>query len=379
MTSLLVTNDFPPKVGGIQSYLCELWRRLPPEETHVLTTPYPDAADWDATQPFGIERVRQRVLLPAPGLARRVDTVARERGADVIFLDPVLPLGLIGRRLRAAPHVLIAHGAEVNVPGRLPGGRMLARRVLRAASGLVAAGEYPARAAARAAGTELPTLVVPPGVDPERFHALGAAERAAARHRFGLAADRPLVLGLSRLVPRKGFDVLIDAVAGTDARVQLAIGGAGRDARRLERRAAERGITGRCTFLGRVPDADLADLYACADVFAMVCRERWGGLEAEGYGIVFVEAAACGVPSVAGRSGGSHEAVVDGETGFVVDPHDVGGVRAALDRLLGDDALRERLGAAARKRAVEELTYDRQVDRLLPLTRGDLGALSPLR
>jgi phosphatidyl-myo-inositol dimannoside synthase len=379
VTSLLVTNDFPPKVGGIQSYLYELWRRLPPEETHVLTTSYAGAADWDAAQPFSIERVRQRVLLPVPGLARRVDAMAREREADVIFLDPVLPLGLVGRRLYAAPHVLIAHGAEVNVPGRLPGSRTLARRVLRAASGLVAAGEYPARVAARVAGAALPTLVVPPGVDPDRFRPLSARDRAEARLRFGLDSDRPLVLGLSRLVPRKGFDILIDAVAGLDGRVQLAVGGVGRDARRLARRAAERGITGRCTFLGRVPDADLADLYACADVFAMLCRERWGSLETEGYGIVFVEAAACGVPSIAGRSGGSHEAVVDGETGFVVDPHDTGGVRAALDRLLGDDALRERLGAAARKRAVGELTNDRQVERLLPLTRGDLGALSPLR
>ncbi len=142
---------------------------------------------------------------------------------------------------------------------------------------------------------------------------------------------------------------------------------------------AERGIAGRCTFLGRVPEDDLADLYGCADVFAMLCRERWGGLEAEGYGIVFVEAAACGVPSVAGRSGGSHEAVVDGETGFVVDPRDAAGVRAALEELLGDDALRARLGEAARTRAVEELTYDRQVARLLPVTRGDLSVLSPLR
>jgi phosphatidylinositol alpha-1,6-mannosyltransferase len=379
VTSLLVTNDFPPKVGGIQSYLYELWRRLPPEETHVLTTPYAGVADWDAAQRFSIERVHQRVLLPSPRLTRRVDAMARELGADVIFLDPVLPLGLVGCRLHAAPHVLIAHGAEVNVPGRLPGSRTLARRVLRAASGLVAAGEYPARIAARVAGAALPTLIVPPGVDPDRFRPLSATDREAARHRFGLAADRPLVLGLSRLVPRKGFDVLIDAVAGLDPRVQLAVGGAGRDDRRLARRAAERGITDRCTFLGRVPEADLADLYGCADVFAMLCRERWGGLEAEGYGIVFVEAAACGVPSIAGRSGGSHEAVVDGETGFVVDPHDAGGVRAALDRLLGDDALRERLGAAARKRAAEELAYDRQVERLLPVTRGELGALSPLR
>jgi phosphatidyl-myo-inositol dimannoside synthase len=379
VTSLLVTNDFPPKVGGIQSYLYDLWRRLPPGETRVLTTAYPGAAEWDAAQAFGIERVRQRVLLPSTGLARRVDAVARESGADVIFVDPVLPLGLIGRRLRAAPHVVIAHGAEVNVPGRLPGGRSLVRRALRSASALVAAGAYPARVSERAAGVPLPTLVVPPGVDADRFRPLSEDERAAARRRFGLGADRPLVLGLSRLVPRKGFDVLIDAVAGIDPDVQLAVGGAGRDAKRLEAHAAKSGITGRCRFLGRVPDAELADVYGCADVFAMLCRERWGGLEAEGYGIVFVEAAACGVPSVAGRSGGSHEAVVDGETGFVVDPLDVAGVRTALERLLRDDALRARLGAAARKRAVDELTYDRQVTRLLPVTRGDLGALTPLR
>jgi phosphatidylinositol alpha-1,6-mannosyltransferase len=379
VTSLLVTNDFPPKVGGIQSYLYELWRRLPPGETHVLTTAYPGAAEWDAAQLFDIARVRQRVLLPAPGLADRVDAIARERGADVIFLDPVLPLGLVGRRLRAAPHVLIAHGAEVNVPARLPGGRALARGVLRAGSGLVAAGEYPARVAARAADAALPTLVVPPGVDPDRFRPLDAGECDAARRRFGVAADRPLVLGLSRLVPRKGFDVLIDAIAGLDPAVQLALGGAGRDARRLERRAAERGISGRTTFLGRVPEAELASVFGCADVFAMVCRERWGGLEAEGYGIVFVEAAACGVPAIAGRSGGSHEAVVDCETGFVVDPHDTAAVRGALEKLLSDDALRTRLGDAARRRAVDELTYDRQVARLLPVTRGDFGALQPLR
>jgi phosphatidylinositol alpha-1,6-mannosyltransferase len=379
VTSLLVTNDFPPKMGGIQSYLYELWRRLPPAETHVLTTPYPDAAAWDDAQAFTVERARRRVLLPTPELARRADAIARERAADVVFLDPTLPLGLVGPRLRAAPYVVIAHGAEVNVPGHLPGARMLARRVLRSAAGLVAAGEYPARVAARAAGAAVPTLVVPPGVDVDRFRPLGAEERSAARRRFGLASDRPLVLGLSRLVPRKGFDVLIDAVAGLQADVHLVIGGAGRDARRLERHAAARGVTGRCTFLGRVPGADLPALYGCADVFAMLCRERWAGLEAEGFGIVFVEAAACGVPSVAGRSGGSHEAVVDGETGFVVDPRDVADVRAALQRLLGDDALRTRLGRAARARAVGELTYERQVARLLPVTRGDLAALSPLR
>jgi len=125
-----------------------------------------------------------------------------------------------------------------------------------------------------------------------------------------------------------------------------------------------------------VADADLPALYACADVFAMLCRDRWGGLEAEGYGIVFVEAAACGVPAIAGRSGGSAEAVVDGETGFVVEPRDVGAVRAALDRLLRDDDLRARMGAAARARATTELSYDALAARLVPLAAGDLSTLA---
>jgi phosphatidylinositol alpha-1,6-mannosyltransferase len=156
--------------------------------------------------------------------------------------------------------------------------------------------------------------------------------------------------------------------------VHVALAGAGRDRARLARRA--RALGPRATILGRVDDAQLARLYGAADVFAMLCRDRWGGLEAEGYGIVFVEAAACGVPAIAGRSGGSHEAVVDGETGYVVEPTDMVAVRGALDRLLRDDALRSRLGAAARRRAVEELSYDVLAARLAPLAAGDLSVFA---
>ena len=375
MPSLLVTNDFPPKHGGIQSYLYELWRRLPPDETTVLTTPFAGAAEWDAEQAFRVERTRERVLLPTRRLARHIDALAREVHADVIFLDPMLPLGLIGPRLSAAPYVVIAHGAEITLPGRLPGSRALGRRVLRGAAGVVAAGEYPAEQCARTAGRALPTLILPPGVDPERFHPIDAQARAAVRARYRLAADRPLILGLSRLVPRKGFDVLIRALAQLDDSVQLAIAGAGRDERRLMDLAISHQVHPRVRFLGRLASEEVAPLYASADVFAMLCRDRWGGLEAEGFGIVFVEAAACGTPSVAGRSGGSHEAVVDGETGFVVAPRSVDSVRDALARLLGDDALRARLGAAARERAVRELAYDVLAAKLLPVSRGELGSL----
>ena len=168
-----------------------------------------------------------------------------------------------------------------------------------------------------------------------------ADDVAATRRKFGLDPERPLVLGLSRLVPRKGFDVVIDAVRALDG-VQLAIAGGGRDRKRLERHA---GGAANVRFLGRVDDADLPALYGSADAFAMCCRDRWGGLEAEGFGIVFLEAAACGVPAVAGRSGGAHEAVVDGETGFVVSPRDVAAVRAALAKLCSDEELRARMGA----------------------------------
>jgi phosphatidylinositol alpha-1,6-mannosyltransferase len=375
MPSLLVTNDFPPKLGGIQSYLYELWRRLPPDETTVFTTVHEGSVAWDAQQAFRVVRARHKVLLPTRALTRAVDALAREVGADVIFLDPMLPLGLIGPRLQSAPYVVITHGAEITLPASAPGLRGLGRRVLRGAAAVVAAGGYPARQATRVAGRELPGVVVPPGVDGERFRPLAADQRAAERARLGLHPDRPLVLGLSRLVPRKGFDVVIDAVAGLPD-VHLALAGVGRDLARLERRARRSGAD--VTFLGRVSESELSRLYGCADAFAMCCRERWAGIEAEGFGIVFLEAAACAVPAVAGRSGGADEAVVDGETGYVVAPRDVMSVRAALDVLCHDAARRVDMGRAARERALAEYSYDGLVARLLPIARGDFSAAAPL-
>lgn len=359
MKHLLVTNDFPPKVGGIQSYLWELWRRLPPSEFAVLTTPYAGDREFDAAQPFRVERTRDRVLLPHPALVRRIDTFARELDASLVLLDPALPIGLAGPRLER-PYGVVLHGAEVTVPGRLPATSQLLGRVLRGARVVVAAGQYSANEAERVARRTLPTVVVPPGVDTERFRSIDDAERVAARRRFGLDPHAPLIVGISRLVPRKGFDTVLEAsarLASTYPGLVVAIAGSGRDDFRLRRLAARVGAPAR--FLGRVPNDDLPALYGCADVFAMACRNRWGGLEQEGFGIVFLEAAAAGVAQVAGRSGGSAEAVLDGVTGFVVDPpDDVTAVAAAIDRLLGDADLRGRLASESRRRAVEQFSYD---------------------
>jgi phosphatidyl-myo-inositol dimannoside synthase len=365
MKHLLVTNDFPPKHGGIQNYLWELWRRLPSDSFVVYTTPFAGTTEWDAAQPFEVIRSREPVLLPHPLMARRVDSIADRVGADLVLLDPALPIGAIGPSLRHRYGVVL-HGAEVTVPGRVPALRTALARVLSKAEIVIAAGGYPAAEAIHAARRDLPIVIVPPGVDTDRFRPLSATQKRDARTRLGIDPDAVVVLGQSRLVPRKGFDILIRAAAQLAPQrptMQVLIGGAGRDRERLEKLAAELHAPAR--FLGRVPDADLADVFGLADVFAMVCRNRWGGLEQEGFGIVFTEAAAAGVPQIAGRSGGSHEAVVDGETGFVVDePSDVNAVADALARLVDDSELRERMGAAARTRAEREGTYDGLAARL---------------
>jgi phosphatidylinositol alpha-1,6-mannosyltransferase len=365
VTHLLVTNDFPPKVGGIQSYLWELWRRLDPASFTVLTTPYDGAAEWDADQPFRVVRAREKMLLPTPSLARRIDALADEVGAELVVLDPGLPVGLLGPRLKR-PYGLVLHGAEVTVFGRLPVTRQLLARTLRHASEVIAAGGYPAAEAERAARKRLPITIVPPGVDPERFRPLDDEQKAKARARLGLPESGRLVVSLSRLVPRKGMDVLIRAsvlLRETRPDLVIAIGGGGRDRQRLDKLVQQTDAPVR--MLGRVPEADLPDLYGCADVYAMLCRNRWGGLEQEGFGIVFLEAAACAVPQVAGDSGGAAEAVEDGRTGIVVgrptDPH---AVAHALAGLLEDAERRAAMGAAARQRAVAEFGYDVLAGRL---------------
>lgn len=376
-------------MGGIQSYLWELWRRLPPDDVTVLTASRDGSDWWDAQQKFRVIRSREPVLLPNPHLARKVRRLAGTFGAQAIVIDPALPLGLLGPHL-GLPYALVLHGAEVTVPGRLPVSRQLLARALSGASLWVSAGGYAEAEALRALGgataesgaatparppARHPCVRIPPGVDIERFHPLAYIDRLAARARFGLPASGPLAVSVSRLVPRKGMDTFIEAAQRASSRVpglSVAIAGDGRDRARLERLAEAVSVP--VKLLGELTDAELPEFYACSDCFALCSRSRWGGLEQEGFGAVLVEAASSGVPCITIESGGVSEAVVDGETGFVVKPAATGRpgrlgqsreraveaarVADALVEVLTDRALARRLGEAGRQRAERELSYD---------------------
>ena len=365
---LLVTNDFPPKTGGIQVYLHELWRRLDAGRAAVLTaSSHEDAKNFDSESELAIERVAASTLfLPTPKVLAAIEEAIERHQPDLVLLDPAWPLGLLGPRL-SRPYGVILHGAEVTVPGRLSLVASSLRYVLCRASVAVCAGTYPENEARRVAAEYMPPVIqVPPGVDTTRFRPLDGERRDRVRSSMGLREDGLLVSSYSRLVPRKGMDTLLRASArlrGEFPSLHLAIGGAGRDRARLEKLARKIGAP--VTFLGRVPDDQLSDWLGASDLMVMDCRSRWLGLEQEGFGIVFVEAAATGVAQIAGRSGGSHEAVLDGVTGIVVEhSRSVRELSDAIRALLSDHELRREYGRNSRELAVSRFEWDTLARRL---------------
>lgn len=365
---LLVTNDYLPKTGGIQVYLHELWRRLDAGRAVVLTaTSDPRAAQFDEDCDVVIERVPEGTLFaPQPRALRAIEEAIARHQPEIVLLDPAWPLGLLGPRL-SRPYGVILHGAEVAIPGRLPVASSSMRYILRHAAVALCAGSYPEAEARRVAGADMPPVIqIPPGVDVERFSPISSSRRHEVREKFGFAESDVVVVSYSRLVPRKGMDTLIRAAAqlrGHFPELVVAIGGSGRDRERLEKLAQHEHAPVR--FLGRVSDDDLPGWIAASDLMVMDCRSRWLGLEQEGFGIVFAEAAACGVAQIAGRSGGSHDAVEHGVTGLVVDnPSSSSDLATAMAKLLGDADLRGQLGSNARRHAESTFSWTLLAERL---------------
>jgi phosphatidyl-myo-inositol dimannoside synthase len=365
---LIVTNDFPPRSGGIQSFVHALATRLPPGQVVVYAPAWQGAAEFDARQPFAVVRHPTSLMLPVPGVARRARAILASHGCDTVLFGAAAPLGLLAPALRRAGArriVALTHGHEAGWAA-LPGSRSLLRRIGEHVDVLTYLGEYVrirlARALTPAAASRLVRLA--PGVDTESFRP--GAGGAAIRAKLGIAAEAPVVVCVSRMVRRKGQDTLIrvwprvlaelssqagsllNATPGSaqhPARYHepvLLLVGDGPYAGRLRARVRRSGLIGSVIFAGPVPWEELPAYYDAGSIFAMPCRTRRGGLDVEGLGLVYLEASATGLPVIGGDSGGAPDAILPGETGYVVGGRDEAALTDRLVRLLSDPA-----GAAA--------------------------------
>ncbi|MCK0173387.1 glycosyltransferase family 4 protein [Mycolicibacterium sp. F2034L] len=373
---LLVTNDYPPRRGGIQSYLEAFVDSLVAldgaggHEITVYAPAWKGAADYDAAAPYDVVRHPGSLMLPEPSVAGRMRRLIADRDIETVWFGAAAPLALLAplaRRAGAGRVLASTHGHEVGW-SMLPVARSALRRIGDDTDVVTFISRYTRRRFAGAFGPRAALEHLPPGVDTDRFTPDPAA-REELRSRYGLG-DRPVVVCVSRLVPRKGQDVLIKAMPAILRRVPdaaLVIVGGGPHRETLQRLAASHDVTENVHFTGGVPGEELPAHHAMADVFAMPCRTRGAGLDVEGLGIVYLEASASGVPVVAGRSGGAPETVRDGETGVVVDGTDVAEVAARVGELLRDRDRAAAMGAEGRRWAVDNWQWATRAARLSEL------------
>ncbi|KWT60355.1 alpha-(1-2)-phosphatidylinositol mannosyltransferase [Streptomyces albus subsp. albus] len=376
--TLIVTNDFPPRPGGIQAFLHSMALRLDPDRVVVYASTWKRSkegvaatARFDAEQPFPVVRDRTTMLLPTPRVTRTASALLRRHGCSSVWFGAAAPLGLMAPALRRAGArriVATTHGHEAGW-AQLPASRQLLRRIGEGTDTITYLGEYTrSRIAAALTPAAAGRMVqLPPGVDEKTFHPGSGGDEVRAR--LGLA-ERPVVVCVSRLVPRKGQDTLIEAMPRILAEVPdavLLIVGGGPYEKQLHALAVEKGVADSVRFTGSVPWEELPAHYGAGDVFAMPCRTRRGGLDVEGLGIVYLEASATGLPVVAGDSGGAPDAVLDGETGYVVPG---GSPTVAAERviaLLKDPEARRRMGERGRAWVEEKWRWDLLAERLKEL------------
>jgi len=346
MRLLIVTNDYPPKPGGIQMYLQNLVDAYP-DDVHVVAPSDDDAGVDEA----GVTRGERGYMLPTRKTLALVSRVVGSFEPDAILFGAPHPLTPLGPKLRerfGIPFGVLSHGAEITIPGAVPIVSRKLGSVLAAADVRFAVSRFTAANVARLSGE--PATFLGAGVEVDTFTP-GPSTRLK---------NRPVIGCVSRFVPRKGQEKVLEAASMLDRDVEVLMVGKGRTEKRIRKRAEELGV--RTTFAVDVPWVDLPDLYRSMDVFVMPCESRWRGLEVEGLGLVFLEAAASGIPVIAGDSGGAPETVVVGETGFVAtDPPTIA---RHIEGLLDGPARASAMGAAGRDFVVREFTWDRVIQRL---------------
>jgi len=371
--TLLVTNDFPPRAGGIQSYVQSLAERLPAGDLVVYAPSWAGDTEFDARQPFPIFRHPGSLMLPGRQVRRRAAELVRDHRIGAVWYGAAAPLSLLSPALRVegvVRTVASTHGHEVGW-SMVPGARRALRRIGRTNDVITFVSQFARRRISAALGPEAALEYLPPGVRVDTFRP-DPASRRTVRAQYGLG-DAPLLLSVSRLVSRKGQDTLIRAVPAIARRVpdlRLLIVGDGPDAPRLRGLVHTLGLLDRVVFTGSIPWSQLPAHYTAGDVFAMPCRTRGSGLDVEGLGIVFLEASASGLPVIAGRSGGAPETVQQGRTGVVVNGRQVDAVATAAVDLLTDRSRCAEWGANGRAWVSRAWNWDSSANRLASLLSG---------
>ncbi|CAN5783877.1 glycosyltransferase family 4 protein [soil metagenome] len=351
MRLLVVTNDFPPHPGGIENYIYSLVRRWPAQDVVVVTRRMPGGDEFDAAQDFEILREPVGTLLPKPDLVRRINVLAAGRKIDLVHFPSALPLGLMGQGL-GRPYAVSVHGGEFVLASRIPGARTALKAVCRKAAVLLPESSFAESLVKKLIGPGAMVTRVTCGVDAARY---GSAEPV------DLGVDGPVVVSVSRLVPRKGGRTLIQAfpqVLSSHPDAHLLIVGGGPDLDRLRMMTDEAGLGPSVTLTGPQPWDRIPSYLAAGDIFALPTRNRFLGTETEGLPLVFVEAAAAGLPLIGADVGGVGDAVRQGETGLMVDGADADQTAAAIVRLLDDPEESHRMGAAAREMVLREFSWD---------------------
>ncbi|MGH3871179.1 MAG: glycosyltransferase family 4 protein [Pseudonocardiaceae bacterium] len=364
---LLVSNDFPPRAGGIQAYLHKLTTALPAGEVAVYAPDWPGAAAFDAQLPFPVVRHPGTLMLPTPAVLRRTVSLLRDLRCETAWFGAAAPLALLGPALRCAGArrvVASSHGHEVGW-SMLPLSRMALRRIGTDADVVTTVSRYTRRRIAAAFGPQAALELLPPGVDCAEFHPDPVTRtEIRRRHRLG---EAPVVLCVSRLVARKGQDMLVKALPAIRRRVPgsvLLLVGDGPHRAAVHRLAESCGVADAVVCTGPVPWSELPAYYAAGDVFAMPCRTRGRGLDVEGLGLVYLEAAATGLPVVAGDAGGARETVRAGDTGELVDGRDVAAVARTVGALLADPDRAAAMGRRGRRWMLQEWSWACRAQRL---------------
>ena len=375
---LCITNDFGPRAGGIETFVIGLIERLPAGSVIVYTSAQENSNDYDRTwlEKYGVEVIRDKakILLPTPGVAFCVNSLVRDRSIETVFFGAAAPLGLLSHGLRRAgvkKIVALTHGHEVWWSKVWPF-KWAIKRMSRSIDHLTYLGEYTHQVISRAVTKKAASSMVKiaPGIDTDHFAPVDAS---ALRAKLGLT-EKKTIVSVGRLVHRKGQDILIEAMPEICRRIpdaHLVMIGEGPYRSYLENRRKLLGLEEKVTFIGRIQYADLPTYICVGDLFVMPSRSRLAGLEVEGLGIVYLEASACGLPVIAGNSGGAPDAVLAGETGLVVDGTKVNDVASAVVELLSDPMRSQRMGKRGREWIVQEWRWEIWASRFAQLLKVD--------